>query len=52
MLSREGNEKRAPNDGFLKCIQNAFLAIHNVLLALYKCLLSGAINWSLSVRQF
>ena len=30
MLSGEGNETRAPNDGFLKYIENTFLAIHNI----------------------
>ena len=34
MLSGEGNETRAPNDSFLKYIENTFLAIYNVLLAL------------------
>ena len=34
MLSGEGNETRAPNDGFLKYTENTFVAIHNVLLAL------------------
>ena len=35
MLSGEGNETGAPNDGFLKLyIENTFLAIHKVLLAL------------------
>ena len=34
MLSGEGKETRAPIDGFLKYIENTFLAIHNVLLAL------------------
>ena len=52
MLSGEGNETRAPNDSFLKYIENTFLAIYNVLLALQKCILSGAINWYLSVRPF
>ena len=45
MLSGEGNETGAPNDGFLKYIENAYAAIHKVLLALRKCILSGAINW-------
>ena len=52
MLSGEGNGTRAPNDGFLKYIENTLLAIHNVLSALYICILSGAINWYLSVRPF
>ena len=34
MLSREGNETGAPNDDFLKYIQNTFLVIHKLLLAL------------------
>ena len=34
MLSREENETRALNDGFLKYIENTFLAIRKVLLAL------------------
>ena len=34
MLSGEGNETGAPNDGFLKYIENTILAIHKVLLAL------------------
>ena len=34
MLSREGNETGAPNDGFLKYIEHTFLVIHKVLLAL------------------
>ena len=34
MQSGEGNEKGAPNDGFLKYIENTFLAIYKVLLAL------------------
>ena len=40
------------DDGFLKYIQNTFLAIHKVLLALQKCILRGAINRYLSVRPF
>ena len=34
MLSGEENETGAPNDSFLKYIENTFLAIHKVLLAL------------------
>ena len=34
MLSREENEPGAPTDGFLKYIENTFLAIRKVLLAL------------------
>ena len=34
MLSGEGTETGAPNDVFLKYIENTFLAIHKVLLAL------------------
>ena len=40
MLSGDGNETRAPNDGFLKYIENTVLAIHNVLLAQQRRLLS------------
>ena len=29
MLSGEGNETGAPNDGFLKYFENTFVAIHN-----------------------
>ena len=42
MLSGEGNETGAPNDGFLKYIENT---IHKVLLAPYRCILSGAIKF-------
>ena len=63
MLSREGNETGAPNDGLLKSRENdhslllntlktPFAAIYKVLLAQKKCILSGAINWYLSVRPF
>ena len=34
MLSGEGNETGAPNDSFLKYIENTFSAIHKVLSAL------------------
>ena len=34
MLSRDENETGAPNDVFLKYIENTFLAIRKVLLAL------------------
>ena len=34
MLRGEGNEIGAPNDGFFIYIENTFLAIHKVLLAL------------------
>ena len=51
MASGERNETGAPNDGFLKYIENTFLAIHKVLLALYKCILSGGIKF-VSVRPF
>ena len=34
MLSGEGNETGAPYNGFLKYIENTYLAIHKVLLAL------------------
>ena len=34
MLSGEGNKTGAPNDGFLKYIENTFLAIYKALLAL------------------
>ena len=40
-----------PNDGFLKYIENTFLAIHKVLLALQKCIFSGAKKF-FSVRPF
>ena len=50
-VSSEGNETGAPNDGFLKNIENTFLAIHKVLLALWKCIPSGAIKF-VSVRPF
>ena len=45
MASGERNETGAPNDGFLKYIENTFLAIHKVLLALEKRILSGAIKF-------
>ena len=45
MLSGEENETRASDDGFLKYIENTFLAIHKVLLALQKCILRGAIKF-------
>ena len=45
MLRGKGNETRAPNDGFLKYIENTFLAIHKVLLALQKCIPRGAIKF-------
>ena len=51
MVSGERNETGAPSDGFLKYIENTFLAIHKVLLALYKCILSGGIKL-VSVRPF
>ena len=62
MLSREGNETGAPNDGLLKSrendhslllkyIENTFCT-YKVLSAEKKCILSGAINWYLSVRPF
>ena len=31
MVSGEGNETGAPNDGFLKYIENTFLAIHKLV---------------------
>ena len=34
MLSGEGDETETPNDSFLKYIENTFLAIYKVLLAL------------------
>ena len=34
MLSGEGKETGAPKDGFLKYIENTFLAIYKALLAL------------------
>ena len=45
MLSGEGNETGAPYNGFLKYIENTYLAIHKVLLALQKCILGGAIKF-------
>ena len=48
MQSGEGNEKGAPNDGFLKYIENTILAI---FLAQQKCIVSGALKF-VSVRQF
>ena len=51
MLSGKGKETGALNDGFLKYIENTFLVIHKVLLALQKCILSGAIKF-VSVRPF
>ena len=45
MLSGEDNETGAPNNGFLKYIENTFLSIHEVLLALQKCILSGTVKF-------
>ena len=45
MLSGEGNETGAPKDCFLKYFENTFVAIHKILLALWKCILSGAIKF-------
>ena len=63
MLSGEGKETGAQNDGFLKSermiilsslntLKTPFVAFHKVFSAEKKCILSGAINWYLSVRPF
>ena len=46
MLSGEGSKTGTPNDCFLKYFENTLVAIHKVLLALSKCILSGALKFA------